>query len=78
MQLAALLLSLRSLRLEGGEMDRKNSLTIRLTDEQRARLQSASTFGPYKISLTEIVSRGIELAAQELERMEAVRKDGKT
>jgi len=46
-----------------------NALTIRLTDEQRARLDAASTLGPYKISLTEIVARGIELAAQELERL---------
>ena len=45
------------------------SLTVRLTREQRARLDAASSIGPYKVSFTEIVARGIELAAQELEAM---------
>lgn len=57
-------------------MSKNNALTIRLTDEQRARLDAAATLGPYKISLTEIVARGIELAAQELERMAASQKGG--
>jgi len=49
---------------------------VRLTSEQRERLDRAASFGPYSVSLTEIVARGIELAAQELEAMEAARKGG--
>lgn len=54
-------------------MSKQNTITIRLTDEQRERLDSASRRGPYSISLTSIIVRGIELAAEELERMEAKR-----
>lgn len=50
-------------------MQKTKTLTVRLTDEVHARLQSAAKLGPYEISLTTIVERGIELAAQELERM---------
>lgn len=46
-----------------------SSLTVRLTDEQRARLEAAANIGPYRVSITEIVTRGIELASCELERM---------
>lgn len=50
------------------------TVTIRLTAEQRERLEAASSLGPYRVALTEIVTRGIELAAQELEAMEVARK----
>ncbi len=53
-----------------------STITVRLTSEQRERLDRAASFGPYSVSLTEIVARGIELAAQELEAMEAARKGG--
>lgn len=49
------------------------TITIRLTDEQRDRLDGVRNLGPYSISLTDIIVRGIELAAQELERMEGRR-----
>lgn len=52
-----------------------HTITIRLTDEQRARLDAASKFGPYSISLTDIIVRGIELAAKELEQMNAPEDD---
>lgn len=50
-------------------VSKPTAITIRLTEEQRDRLQRAANFGPYPISLTAIITRGIELAAQELERM---------
>jgi len=45
------------------------TITVRLTEEQRARLDRAAKLGPYSITLTDIINRGIELAAAELERM---------
>ena len=51
-------------------MAKPHTITIRLTDEQRERLDALRRLGPYSISLTDIIVRGIELAAQELERME--------
>lgn len=50
-----------------------HTITIRLTEEQRDRLDALRSLGPYTISLTDIIVRGIELAAQELERMEGRR-----
>lgn len=52
------------------------TITVRLTEAQRERLDAASAIGPYSISLTDIIARGIELAAIELEAMEAARKGG--
>jgi predicted DNA-binding protein len=50
--------------------DKKHStLTVRLTDETRKKLDELSQRGPYRISLTSIVERGIELAAAELEKL---------
>lgn len=54
-----------------GKQPKLHSITVRLTDEQRMRLDSAAKIGPYSISLTEIIARGIELAANELEQMSA-------
>lgn len=51
-----------------------STITVRLTADQRDRLDRAGSIGPYRVSLTEIITRGIELAAQELEAMEAARK----
>lgn len=45
------------------------TLTVRLTDEMKARLDNLSQRGPYKISITSIIERGIELAAEELARL---------
>ena len=45
------------------------TLTVRLTEEQRARLDAACALGPYRVALTEIIARGIELAAAELEQL---------
>ena len=50
-------------------MAKGNTLTIRITDETRERLDRLSKRGPYRISITSIVDRGIELAADEIERM---------
>lgn len=45
------------------------SLTIRLSQEQRDRLDALRTSIPYAPSITTIVQRGLELAAMELEEM---------
>ena len=52
-------------------MAKNHTLTVRLTSEHHERLYAAANMGPYRISLTEIIARGIELAAQELEAMHA-------
>lgn len=54
---------------EGGDMAKGNALTIRITDETKATLDRLSQRGPYRISMTSIVERGIELAAAELEQL---------
>lgn len=56
--------------MNGEEMPTKSAtLTIRLTAELRAKLDALAMRGPYRLSVTSIVERGIELAVQELERM---------
>ena len=45
------------------------TLTVRLSDAVRAELERASNAGPYPISLTAIVERGILLAVAELDEM---------
>lgn len=57
-------------------MAKSCTVTIRLTADQRARLDAATTLGPYRISISEIIARGIELAAQELERMAGLGSEG--
>lgn len=48
---------------------KSNAMTVRLSDEARARLEKLSQRGPYRISMTSIIERGIQLATEELERM---------
>lgn len=57
-------------------ISKAHTITIRLTDEQHASLHAATKIGPYAISLTEILLRGITLATEELEAMNAARKGG--
>jgi predicted DNA-binding protein len=45
------------------------TLTIRLSQEQRDRLDELRVSIPYAPTITTIVQRGIELAAMELEEM---------
>lgn len=45
------------------------TLTVRLADNVRAELERAANGGPYPISLTAIVERGIVLAVAELDEM---------
>jgi predicted DNA-binding protein len=54
---------------EGGDMAKGNALTIRISDETKEKLDRLSKRGPYRISITSIVERGIELAAAELEAL---------
>lgn len=49
--------------------EKRSTITVRLTQDQRDRLDRAAAIGPYRVTLTDIIARGIELAAQELERM---------
>ncbi|MBC6714726.1 hypothetical protein H9Q09_00820 [Aurantimonas sp. DM33-3] len=58
------------------EQQKSTSLTVRLSTEARARLDAASQVGPYAISLTSVIERGIELAARELEEMAMTAKEG--
>jgi ABC-type cobalamin transport system permease subunit len=57
------------------DTSKPHTITVRLTQEQRERLDRAAILGPYALSLTDIIARGIELAAQELEQM-AAKKGG--
>lgn len=54
---------------EGSDMAKGNALTIRISDETREKLDRLSKRGPYRISITSIVERGIELASAELEAL---------
>jgi predicted HicB family RNase H-like nuclease len=54
---------------EEPEMTKGQTLTVRLSDETRQKLDELSVRGPYRISITSIVERGIELAAKELEAL---------
>src|SRR5690606_20112136 len=58
-------------RQGGGEEvgNKPYGITIRLTEDQHARLEQAAHTMPYRITATEIITRGIELAARELESM---------
>lgn len=46
-----------------------STITVRLTKETRDKLDALSSRGPYRISLTSIIERGIDLAAEELARL---------
>lgn len=55
-------------------MSKHRNINVRLTEEQGARLDQARTALPYSVSITEIIGRGIELAAGELEEMAKARR----
>lgn len=48
-----------------------NTLTVRLADKVRAEMERVASSGPYPISLTAIVERGIVLAVAEIDEMHA-------
>lgn len=50
-------------------MSRPCTITVRITRELREKLDQATTAGPYAITATSIIERGIELALVELARM---------
>lgn len=58
---------------EPGVSDKAKSstITVRLTEDMRNKLDELSVRGPYRISITSIIDRGIELAAKELETLNA-------
>ncbi|QCO07346.1 hypothetical protein [Azospirillum argentinense] len=49
------------------------SLTIRIPVVLKDRLERATKAGPYEMTMTSIVLRGVDLALQELAAMEAAR-----
>lgn len=53
-----------------------HTITVRLTDKERDLLDRAQAGHPYKLPVTAIVARGIELAAQELEAFAERAKGG--
>ncbi len=54
----------------------KSSLTIRLYDELRARLDVALAATPYPPTVTTVIERGLVLAIAEMEKMAAAIKAG--
>jgi transcriptional regulator with XRE-family HTH domain len=54
-----------------GKSGKPNTLTVRLADNVRAEMERVATSGPYPISLTAIVERGIVLAVAEIDEMNA-------
>lgn len=62
--------------LMGDKRAKGATLTIRLTDELKARIDRASETMPYRPTITAIAERGFELALKELEEfVAAFRKD---
>ena len=55
--------------MSGHATDRTENLTIRITAETKAKLDEATKTGPYRLSKTSIVERGIDLAIEEIGRM---------
>lgn len=49
--------------------DKTATLTVRLSEDRKQALDEAATTGPYQISATSIVERGIDLAIAELNAM---------
>ncbi|MCD1645301.1 hypothetical protein [Aurantimonas coralicida] len=49
--------------------DKTAMLTVRLSENRKQALDEAATTGPYRISATSIVERGIDLAIAELNAM---------
>lgn len=56
-------------------MTKRPTLTIRLDDARRQRLDAAARALPYAVSITSIVERGIDLACDEIDRL-VVAMDG--
>lgn len=54
-----------------------STLTIRLTDNLKQRLETASASTPYRPSITAIAERGFELALAELEQIAATLSENK-
>jgi len=52
-------------------MPKGQTLTFRLSADRRERLERAAKHGPYSLTMTAIIDRGIDLAIAELEQMAA-------
>ena len=48
---------------------KSKTLSLRLSDETHERLLRATTLGPYALSYTAVIERGIVLVERELEQM---------
>lgn len=56
-------------------MGKRSTLTVRLSDETRERLERATVTGPYRITITSVLERGINLALAELEAITPPKAD---
>lgn len=51
---------------------KESTVNVRISDELKAKVEAAcqaKSFGPFKVTVTSIVERGIELALRELEEL---------
>jgi len=48
------------------ERSKTKTISLRLSDEMRERLERVSKMGPYEVSFTAIIERGIVLAEREM------------
>ena len=55
-------------------LQKKDSLTIRLSADAREKLIEAQNIGLYQLTATQVVERGIELALEELRMNDEKRK----
>jgi len=63
-------------RDESAPVGKTAALTVRLSAEMHQKLHDLAERGPYRISITSIIERGIELAALELGQMAERAKAG--
>jgi predicted DNA-binding protein len=48
---------------------KQRTISLRLSDEMRERLERVSKLGPYEVSFTAIIERGIVLAEREMQAL---------
>lgn len=51
------------------ERTKQRTLSLRLSDDMRERLERVSKLGPYEVSFTAIIERGIILAEREMKKL---------
>lgn len=53
------------------ERSKQRTLSLRLSEDMRDRLERVSKMGPYEVSFTAIIERGIILAEREMTKLAA-------